>query len=228
VQKKFDFHLRRRAVDGSDPERRHADFFRRVALLDRPWGSHESPVPPLDPFGVDVASVTSLTRWFGSPVVRALLTYRYPRLLEDDELYDDWLSVVMNVAKMDMEYALFIAIPCYIEAFGAYLVELYCEGATAIESARYPGAHINFRRHARFIGPVNYFDEILCQRAFHMTPREVYERFDGRIEHVRIINNGVYLVGTSQVLPLEESVQVGDHMKALLGYRRPGDPGAAA
>ena len=78
--------------------------------------------------------------------------------------------------------------------------------------------YVNPRFKVDQIWPVSFYDDLLCRRAFNLTPTEVKERLNGKIEHARLLHNGVYLVGSSQVLSLVDAQRLCRETKsALLG-----------
>jgi hypothetical protein len=157
-----------------------------------------------------------LTKFFGDGVKRAMITYSYRRNLRDDGYCDDCLRIDFDPAKVDVHHLIYTVIPRYIEAFDAYLVKYYDEQFVnlAYEERAEEGRitftakskeYVNPRFKVEQVWPVSFYDELLCRRAFNLTPAEVMERLKGKVEHARLMHNGVYLVGTSQVLPLDDA-----------------------
>lgn len=213
---------------------KHARFFEGIKELPLPWGLGDRPVPPLRDFdypadpSISAASI-GLTKFYGNGVKDAMILYSYRRMVKDEGFYDDRLTIYFDPAKVDLQHLIYTVIPKYIEAFDAYLVKCYDEqfSALAYEERVEEGRiiytpkskeHINPRFRVKDVWPVNFFDELLCRRAFNLTPAEVLERVQGKVEHARLLHSGVYLVGSSQVLPLEEAQKLCEDMKqAILG-----------
>jgi hypothetical protein len=209
------FHAR--ADEAVSVEQRHARFFEGIKGLPVPWGLGERPVPPIPEFkGASV--VFSMSKFFGDGVRRAQMTYVYRRMLEDRGSSDDLLNITFNPAKVDVYHLIYTVIPKYIEAFDAYLVEFFDDQFIdlAWETSPEQRVHVNPRFNVNRVNVVSFYDELLCRRAFNLTPAEVLERLQGKIEHARLLHNGVYLVGSSQVLPLDDTQRLCHEMKAAL------------
>src|SRR5690242_18544509 len=90
------FHAR--ADEAVSVEQRHTRFFEVIKELAAPWGLGDRPVPPIPKFkGASV--VLGMTKFFGDGVHRAMMSYRYRRLLSDEGLCDDALNITFNPAK---------------------------------------------------------------------------------------------------------------------------------
>ena len=135
-------------------------------------------------------------------------------------LADDRLIIDFDPAKVDVHHLTYTVIPRYIEAFDAYLVKYYDEQFVdlAWETPPEQRVHTNPRLNVNRVDVVCFYDELLCRRAFNLTPAEVMGRLQGKIEHAQLLHNGVYLVGSSQVLPSSDAQNLCREMKnALLG-----------
>lgn len=224
------FHAR--VDEAVSAEQRHARFFEGIKALPVPWGLGDRPVPPIRDFGspsspsISSASI-GLTKFFGDGVKRAMITYWYRRNLRDDGYSDDRLIIDFDPAKVDLHHLIYTVIPRYIEAFDAYRVDCYDEQfvALAYEEREEEGRitftpkskeYVNPRFKVEQVEVVSFYDELLCRRAFNLAPAEVLDRLQGKIEHARLLHNGVYLVGSSQVLPLDDSQRLCHEMKAAL------------
>jgi hypothetical protein len=207
-------------------EKRHTRFFEGINELPAPWGLGDRPVPPIPKFkGASV--VLGMTKFFGNGVQRAMISYRYRRMLSDEGLCDDALNMTFNPAKVDVHHLIFTVIPKYIEAFDAYLVEYFDDQFVdlAYEKRVEEGGvvftpkskeYINPRFKVERINVVSFYDELLCRRAFNLSPAKVMERLKGKVEHARLLHNGVYLVGSSTVLSLDDAQRLCREMKAAL------------
>jgi hypothetical protein len=74
----------------------------------------------------------------------------------------------------------------------------------------------DLRYWAGHVEPVMFFDEILCRRAFDMTPKQICTKLEGTVEKVLIIHGGVYIIGSSANLNPEESVSLRKRIRAAL------------
>jgi hypothetical protein len=221
-----------RVDEAVSAQEKHARFFEGIKGLPVPWGLGDRPVPPIRDFGcpsspsISSASI-GLTKFFGVGVKRAMIIYSYRRMLSDVGSCDDRLIIDFDPAKVDVHHLTYRVIPQYIDAFDAYLVKYYDEqfDALAYEERVEEGKivfsakskeHVNPRFEVDAVMPVSFYDELLCRRAFNLTPAEVTERLQGRVEDVRLLHGGVYIVGTSQVLPMSEAQTLCREMTAAL------------
>lgn len=221
------FHAR--VNEAVSAEQRHTCFFEGIKNAPVPWGLGNRPVPPSPDFGRGSSACIGLTKFFGDGVKRAMLTYRYRRMLSDDGYSDDCLTIDFDPTKVDLHHLIYIVIPQYIEAFDAYRVDYYDEQfvdlayeekgmETLITFTGKSKVDANPRFGVERVDVVSYFDDLLCRRAFDMSPTEVVERLQGNAEYVQLLHGGVYLIGSSQVLPFEEALGLSRKFKnALLG-----------
>src|SRR5215472_17387612 len=119
------FHARVDEAVGA--EQRHARFFEGIKAIPPPWGLGDRPAPPAPEFGRLSSATIGLTKFFGDGVKRAMLTYRYRRMLSDDGNSDDGLIIDFDPAKVDVHHLICTVIPRYSEAFDAYRVDYYDE-----------------------------------------------------------------------------------------------------
>jgi hypothetical protein len=221
------FHARVDEAVGA--EQRHARFFGGIKDIPPPWGLGDRPAPPAPDFGRSSRANIGLTKFFGEGVKSAMLSYRYRRMLSDDGYSDDGLTIDFDPAKVDVHHLIYTVIPRYIEAFDAYRVDYYDEQFVdlAYERREEEGRitytakskeYVNPRFKVKQVWLVSFYDELLCRRAFNLSPAEVMERLQGKVEQSQLLQGGVYLVGSSQVLPVSEAQILCQEMKrALLG-----------
>jgi hypothetical protein len=215
--------LHSRADETIAAEQKHSRFFERLGALPAPWGSAGRPAPPVPSFGRSSSAVISLTKYFGGGVQRAVLSYRYRRLLNDDHLSDDLLSMTFDPAKVDVRHLTYTVIPMYTEAFGAYLVEYFDDTLidVAWDTSTEGRSNVNLRTGVNRIDVVGFYDDLLCRRAFNLTPAEVLHRLTGKVEHGRLLDTGVYFIGSSRVLPVDEAQRLAGEIRAALGGMPP-------
>ncbi len=221
------FHAR--VDEAVSAEQRHARFFEGIKGIPVPWGLGDRPAPPAPDFGRSSSAAIGLTKFFGDGVKRAMLTYRYRRMLSDDGYSDDGLIIDFDPAKVDVHHLVYTVIPRYVEAFDAYRVDYYDEQFVdlayeeRVEEGRITFTakskeYVNPRFKVERVNVVSFFDDLLCRRAFNLSPAEVMERLQGKVEHAQLLHGGVYLIGSSRVLPLDDAQKLCREMKsALLG-----------
>lgn len=209
--------LHSRADVSVAPETKHSSFFERIRELPGQWGGSDLPVPPMPRFKGGSSASTSLTKFFGQGIHRAMVTYRYRRMLSDDGLSDDLLNIVFNPHVVSLRELLLVAVPKYIEAFDAYLAEYFDDAVIDLppeENLKAPNPRTDVKR----IGPVSYFDDLLCRRAFGIAPERVLARCQAEVEHVELVAGGAYLLGSSKVLSMNEARLLSERMmRAIRG-----------
>jgi hypothetical protein len=196
-------------------EQKHARFFESIKELAEPWGFGEKPVPPPPEFR-GASAVIGLTKFFGDGVSRAMVSYRHRSILSDDGFSDDLLNITFKPASSDLHYFVYTVVPLYAIAFESYLVEYFDDRMIDVAAEELKGLPVNPRSIVHRVGIVSFFDELLCRRAFDLSPAEVLDRMQGTIEHASLLQGGVYLVGSSQILPFDEAQQLCREMKAKL------------
>jgi hypothetical protein len=208
-------------------EQRHARFFKRIDGIAPPWGTCNRCAPPTPDFGKGSTAVVSLKEFFGSCVKEAMITYRYRRLLSDDSHCDDALMIDVDPEKLDLHYFIYTVIPRYVEAFDAYRVDYFDErfARSAYDERVEEGRivytpkskeQINQRFEVKRVEIVSFYDELLCHRAFKRSATEVLARLEGKVEYAGLLQNGVYLVGTSKAVSFEEAQRLTREMSAAL------------
>lgn len=206
---------------------KYEKFFEQIKDIPVPWGPGKRPIPPAPKFGRLSSASVALTKFFGDGVKRATMTFVYRRLLEDKGSSDDLLTITFDPAKVDVHYLTHTIIPKYIEAFDAYLMEYFDEQfiSSAWESREEEGkitltakskVDVNPRLEVARVNIASFYDDILCRRAFQLSPAEVVDRFQGEIEIARLLQNGVYLVAKSQAVPFDEAKKVSREMTNIL------------
>jgi hypothetical protein len=212
--------LHSRADESVSAVEKHTRFFESIKDIPAPWGLGDRPPPTAPDFGRLSSASIGLTKFFGDGVHRAMITYVYRRLLKDRGSSDDLLNITFNPAKVDVRHLIYTVIPKYVEAFDAYLVEYFDDRLIdlAWEAPSEQRVHTDPRFGVRRVNVVNFYDELLCRRAFNLTPADVMGRLQGKVENMRLLHGGVYVVAASHVLPLGDAVKLCQVMtKTLLG-----------
>jgi len=198
-------------------EAKHSAFFEGIRHLPEPWGLGSRPIPPVPDFGGDIDAIYSLKEILGDIVCESHVAYRYRRNLSDDGYSDDDINIILRPARVDVKHLLYTVVPAYIAAFDAYSFACSDEQFIDIEALR---PRPNPRHGVYRVGPVSFFDELLCQNAFGLRASEVVGLFTGRIENAAVLHNGAYLIGSSQVQRFEESQKLSKEMHQYLFANR--------
>lgn len=199
-------------------ETKHTAFFEGLKGLPEPWGLGSRPTPPVPNFKGSVLALCTLTKLLG--VSRSDIIYQYRREFPDDSQYDDRIVIIFRPSKVDMGHLVNTVIPAYIKAFDAYRVEYFDDAFIPFLAQRTRDRH-NKRNGVNDIWPVNFFDDLLCQRAFGLTASAVVSLFTDKIERAIALHGGAYLIGSSQVLSYEQSQGLSNEMQQhLLANRK--------
>ncbi len=185
--------LHSRAEESDPVERKHARFFEGCESLPAPWGPGGRPYPPVPPFLGGSTAILSWTKYLGGIARRALISYRYRRLLRDDGLSDDLVTIVLAASRIDWDLLAKAVIPTYLRAFDAYLVEVFDESSFT-ESGGNSREAFNPRSEVRKLRIINYFDAELCRRTFKASPGSLLLLVTDKAAHAEIINDGLYLI----------------------------------
>lgn len=119
-----------------------------------------------------------------------------------------------------MKYLLYTVVPQYCEAFGSYLVEYFDDAMIDQDASELKGLPVNSRFFVHRVGVVSFFDELLCERAFKLKPSQVFDRLQSKVEYLKLLNGGVYLVGSSRVLSLDAANALCRELKDALVLER--------
>lgn len=136
-----------------------------------------------------------------------MLSYKYRRLLNDNHLCDDLLTITIDPEKVDLHHLAYVVVPMYAEAFGAYLVEYFADSSIDVMADADRRA-INLRSEVNRIDSLAFYDHELCSRAFGLTPADIRERLDGTVEHVALLGSGVYYIGSLEALRDSEEARL--------------------
>jgi hypothetical protein len=206
--------LRSRASDSIPAAEKQRQFLERIAGLKGGWGGPgQSQAAPEPDFGGSVVAITTLAKYAGGVVRRWELMYQYRRPFDDSGSSDDVLTCTFSPSKVDMPYLVHEVLPSWIESFDAYLGG--CVSERALDSLS-SGAPINCRFEVDFISPICFFDELLCARAFRKRPAEVAQRVKDLVENVISLRSGVYIVGASRSLSVEETIELSNKLRSAL------------
>jgi hypothetical protein len=219
------------SVDESiSAESRHAKFFDQIRDLPPPWTSGDRPPPRFPKLEFHAADVIGVKKFWSVPGIKiAELSYVTRRKLTDDGYCDDGLVIDFNPIQLDYRLLIDTVLPRFIEAFDAYRAECYDEAfiEAAYEERKVEGGtlytprvkeYVNPRYQVRQAWPICYFGERLCRRAFDLTPSEILTRVKPVVETARLLHDGVYIVGSSEVLPFERAQTLARQIyEAILG-----------
>jgi hypothetical protein len=104
----------------------------------------------------------------------------------------------------------------YVGAFAGYYAEISDDEFIFMDHERRRVLGVDKRRAIYRLPPVCYMHADLCAQALGLSPATVASRLTGKVEHVRGVMDGVFIVLTSKVLPTAEMDAICWHAKSYL------------
>lgn len=141
---------------------------------------------------------------------------RIPDLIRDHGMSDDTLDIYFDPDIFDVPYFMHNVLPRLITIFGPYRGQFSTDAEVAgeywqevCELSDYgeretpsDGRHDVYR-----FWPVNFFDDLLCRRAFGMSAKEVVARAANECAVARLIDGGAFLIVTDDLVLGKENLQ---------------------
>jgi hypothetical protein len=165
--------------------------------------------------------LTCITR----PPVNAAISYaaRHPEHMEDTSIWDDSFTLQIDETRVHYDFfvnTLFQKLATCFEAYRGCVVvdqDLDLDDFEVIcENAQDTGLDIDGRDTVFRIQPANYFDHLLCERAFDASPDEIQKKLCNSVERVDLENNGVLIIVTSKIVSRTELKPIHDKVARLL------------
>jgi len=221
---KYEIELRYRAIVSESIECCHNRFMAGLEKIPVPWGLKEADVQiQLPDIGDDLLSVCDLSSALGNGIKgHSVYVLRSADYLQDKAQYDDNVAIKFDPKKINFNYLVEEIFPLYIKAFLPYRATIQ---SSDIANADWPEIadkcnstekDVNGRDGVYRINAVNYYDRELCQRAFDLSPEQIIERLDGKVESVSLLLDGVMLIYSSKLLERDELEKIDAEVKALL------------
>jgi hypothetical protein len=148
--------------------------------------------------------------------IRSDAYFQYRRPFEDKAYDDDSISIEFNPKKVDYKTFVKKICPILIDAFDAYQLTIRDEEFVFEDWDAGRKLQIDDREGVYRLGPVAYYDGLLCKRAFQKTPAEIKERLEGVAEEVRLLRDGIYIIGSSEPLGFDEAKALTEKMKSCI------------
>ncbi|MCZ4371319.1 hypothetical protein O4H50_05910 [Vibrio diazotrophicus] len=217
---KLNLELRHRAKPNESYDEKHTRFLESIADLGTPWNLEG--LMPLPDIGSELVISVSLDKILGAGV-KGNITYKYrsEKYLEDNAQFDDHIQIDFNEGKISLNEIIRI-LKSYIPAFDCYRATLRnwnitkSDWAKIVEESNNTGKDVNGRDGVYRINPINYFDRELCLRAFGLSPEQITQRLEGKVESVSLLHDGVLLIYST--LPVEQGNfdNIDEEVKRLL------------
>lgn len=180
---------------------RNEQFLNRLERqgINQAWDLRVNGLPTVEEKKGDIGQSVSITK-FLPPSVSGRLSYRLSdkSYLEDFGGHDDHIFFKINSKKHPLRPFVEQVFTAYVRAFNSYYAYTRSRALTESVMEEYDKAEeAGLSTDRRFtvvrIEQVNYFDDLLCQRAFSLTAQEVFTRLEGKLELVKMIGNGVLI-----------------------------------
>jgi hypothetical protein len=219
---KYEVEVRSRPKKADPISEKHARFFAELSSIDSPWGIRgaDIPTPPKDR-GFEEDTYLTFSKLLGKGISgREYFNSR--AYLEDEAMNDDFFDMSFNPEKVDYRHLVQEVLPKLISAFDGYFAKLGDARFVTIDfDAEEEAGASDCRFDIYRIYPISFFDRILCKRAFHLNPEQIVSRLARHVENVTLLGDGVYIVGSSEPLQLDDANKLCWTMKKLVSDKRP-------
>jgi hypothetical protein len=212
---KFILNIRSRPDPDDSIPKKHKRFFTGIRKLSAPWGPATADCPQARDPGNNYLSVVNLSKVLG-PGIKGSLNYHTRKELTDEGMSDDWLGLEFDPEKVDYGTLINSAFERYVTSLGAYVGTIKDEQSIFKHFNRWQRTKGDYRSAVFRIHPVNYFDRLLCKRAFGLRPEQVVNRLSKEVERAALINDGALIIVTSKLLNLKESDAIERRIRPLL------------
>lgn len=200
--------IRRRASLNESATELNSNIVARLAALPNFWKEQKTTSDAEFSKGDESATLDlrqSLMSGLKGQIVYAPRFQGY--LSRDIAQSDDFLALRVNTEKADYRIFANETFPDLIAIFGAYraAIETDREIATAdweivCQQSLETDRDIDGRDSVFRIWPVNFFDDLLCERSFGRSAEQVVRRASVVCERAELLNGGAFLVVTSDLL----------------------------
>jgi hypothetical protein len=218
---KLELSLRHRANYKESIGQKHQNFLKGINDLILPWNFKE--LDKIPDIGTELIAVINLNKLFKKGINGYLsYPYRDKSYLKDNAQYDDILILEFDPDVLDYSNLIKNILPTFIKAFNCYRATIQNIGIAnkdwplIIQKCNESGIDVDGRDGVFRINSVNYYDEELCRRAFRLNPSDIVNRLSGKVESVSMLNDGVLLVYSKEVLPIDELEKIDANVKSLL------------
>lgn len=204
--------MRYRAKPSESIAERHRFIFGGLSQLEEPWGCPAKNIPKVPDIGADLEVMVNLAPLLGDGL-RGGIGYL---LRSDDYLRDSGQSDDKMIVEFDLDTQLYFDLQNkifakYINIFCPYRAAVFTDRSLVIDDqrqlvaqARESGEEPNGRNSVWRIWPLSYFDRLLCQRAWNLSPEEIVTTLRGEIDEVEIVGDGVLICISKELLDREQ------------------------
>lgn len=198
---KYNLEVRAVALQSQSIEEKHDAFLFGLDELPSPWGvSHPLPAP--DP-GSGLSAALKVAKLFGKGL-RGDVVYQFRRPFRNEASQDDYVNVVFDPKKVDYQALVSKVFLQYVDAFDGYYADISDDAFIFMDHEQRRLLGVDKRRAIYRLPPVCYMHKDLCLQAIGLSPAEVVWRLRGKVEDVKEVLDGVFIVLMSEALPTAE------------------------
>lgn len=220
---KFELELRHRPLLNQSIEEKHHTFLEAMQAIPAPWNSISQNDCSLPPQAGSLSTTTQFGRLLGKGF-KGHITYalRSDRYIEDRSQYDDGFFIEFSGKTINYPLLVNGTVPALIIAFDAYRaavksVNLSIDDWLDIsEIAESTGKDVDGRDGVYRVHAVNFWDSMLCIRAFWKQPNKIFELLSPLTPRAQLIGNGIYTVCAQDLSDTQKIISTGCKLKKLI------------
>ncbi|WP_146748005.1 hypothetical protein [Achromobacter sp. HZ01] len=221
---KVDANFRRRAVADEDVRRLNSTIVSRLSKIDGIFRVDDVARRVVFDQGTGESAEANLSPCLIQGI-RGGISYASRRLgaIRDHGTSDDFIRLELDLDLIDYLWFVADVFPAVVEAFEAYRSttetdedQMVDDFEKIIELSRLEKKDILSRDGVFRIQSVNYFDDILCRRAFGIGSKEVVARLEGHVYVVREIGDGVFFITSDKPVAGPETLIIDEKIKRIL------------
>lgn len=213
--------FRRRVAASESISEINNELLNNLAEIKGLWSEGKSIEDSYFDPGTGESAATDLSTCLASGMKGAIsYASRLTASVVDKAISDDSFILKFNSNEVDFQWFSSQIFPEVVNAFYPYRATIVTdlnqdmdEFEDIIEESQRTGKDVDGRDTVYRINSVNYFDNLMCTRAFGINADEVIERLSNSIEKAEKIFDGVLLVVTSKLI-------TGDELRELDGSVR--------
>ena len=221
---KVSVNIRRRAAADEDVRKLNSIIIARLSKIDGIFRGDDVQLQAVfDPGKGESAGI------YLSPFlvegIRGGVSYasRIPGAVKDHGTSDDFIYLELDLESLNYNWFVTVVFPAIVEVFGAYrstvvtdLDQRDDDFNKIVELCRLEKKDLKSRDGVFRIQSVNYFDDILCRRAFGIGCKEAAARLEGHVYVVREIGDGVFFITSDKPVVGPETLIIDEKIKRLL------------
>jgi hypothetical protein len=220
--------FRRRAVAAENVAQHIDQLAKGISQIIGLWNGEALDGLTLDR-GTGESAAADLSTCLVSGVTGAVLyASRMPKSIQDRAMSDDVLT--LRVEGDAVEWGDFTrrVFPAVVTVFSPYRASVITDPDQEVldfdaicDEAERTGRDIDGRDSVFRFWPVNYFDDLLCRRAFGITATELVGRLSGKIESARLVGSGaLLLIVGDRIVTGEELVALNVRVREAAGLSK--------